>query len=234
MAKEYFLDRDKFFDSDGQPPSGINLRYRLGREMDELLGICRGVLADKFVVEAEAKYLQDWLERNQEIVPVWPARGLALRLSRILADGVVSDEEREELTLFIEKVTGEASVKLADANETLIRNATKASALPIDDPPPEIVFEMKIFCFTGKLLSGTRAWCSGEVSKRGGLLCDTGARCDYLVVGVLGSRDWAHSSFGRKIEAAVKRKRTPTSGPKIVAEQHWIKHVNLVTPKLGS
>jgi hypothetical protein len=46
----------------------------------------------------------------------------------------------------------------------------------------------------------------------------------FLVIGTLGSRDWAHTSFGRKIEAAI-RCRPPL---RIVSEKHWCSNLDLV------
>jgi hypothetical protein len=43
---------------------------------------------------------------------------------------------------------------------------------------------------------------------------------NFLVVGNLGSEDWIHSSFGRKIERAVElRRECPTLA--IINEDHW-------------
>jgi hypothetical protein len=225
MAKEYTLSPGTFLDRDAQPPSAINLKYRLGREMDELIGICRGVLADGFIVERETRFLADWARKNQEVLQVWPARDLAMRLERILLDGTVSKEESEELKLFLEKMTGETPTSLEKMNRVSIENSQSATSLPIDDPAPEIEFVERSFCFTGKCLSGTRAWCINEISLRGGE-CKPAEQCDYLVVGSLGSRDWAHSSHGRKIEAAMKRKSHSNAWPKIVAESRWIKFIH--------
>ena len=55
-----------------------------------------------------------------------------------------------------------------------------------------------------------------------GALCESTVtrRTRYLVVGTFGSRDWVHSSFGRKIEKAVELEQAgmPLS---IVGEDHW-------------
>jgi hypothetical protein len=50
-----------------------------------------------------------------------------------------------------------------------------------------------------------------------------------LVVGCLGNSDWAHTSFGRKIEAAVRLRRDgiPIA---IVDERHWASQLAALPP----
>ena len=45
----------------------------------------------------------------------------------------------------------------------------------------------------------------------------------YLVIGDIGSKDWSHSSYGRKIEKAVEYRDTKDTGISIVCESHWAK-----------
>ena len=53
---------------DGQPISeAFNWDRRLDRGMDELVGITRGVLADGKLVLDEARFMRDWLERNEPV-----------------------------------------------------------------------------------------------------------------------------------------------------------------------
>lgn len=218
--KEYVLKTIPA-EHDASPPNAINFKYRLGREMDELIGLCRGVLCDGVVTEAEVRYLEQWLRRNEEIARFWPAKPLAKRLERILADGSVSEAEGEDLKLFLEKMTGEIHENVTKLNQAIIGDSTASTTLPLDDPQPEIFFEGNLFCFTGKFLSGTRGWCENEVTKRGAKIASA-SNSDFLVIGALGSRDWAHSSFGRKIEAAMERRQSRGGSPKIVAEAHWL------------
>ncbi len=45
-------------------------------------------------------------------------------------------------------------------------------------------------------------------------------RTNYLIIGTFGSRDWVHTSFGRKIEKAVQY-RIAGCRLAIVGEDHW-------------
>ena len=203
------------YDRDGQPLNKrLNARLRSEREVDELIGLCKGVLADGVVNQAEAEFLARWLSLNRETADRWPATVLFNRIGAMLADGQLDkDEERELLALLIEVTGGDAS--RLDAHSL-------STGLPINDPVPEVVIPDKQFCFTGKFLSGPRAFCCAEIEKRSGVVTDgIGVDLDFLVVGLVGSRDWKHSSFGRKIEKAVHY-REMGHRLAIIAEEHFL------------
>lgn len=205
--------------ADAQP---LNRRFNAARlsdrAIDELVGLCRGVTFDALVTENEAKALLDWLECNREHAMRWPADLIYLRLREMLADGVLDEEEQAELLDLLKDVTG-GSVPIGE------RVASYSSLLPLDHPMPAIRFDRRSFCMTGKFVFGSRKQCHAAVEELGGLVdsSPTGGT-SYLVVGAIGSRDWIHSTHGRKIEAAValraKHKRLA-----IVSEEHWTLHV---------
>ena len=127
--------------------------------------------------------------------------------------GVTEVTIREDLKFLLEQITG------SDAETAALED--RATELPLNSPPPEIIIPDRMFCFTGKFYFGNRRECQHAVEKLGGAWhkaprLDT----DYLVIGLLGSRDWAHSSFGRKIEKAVKYQHHG-EGIAIVSEKHW-------------
>jgi hypothetical protein len=215
-SKPYYLRRDtnSYQDADGQPPNGFNAAFRRGRELDELLGICRGLIADDSVSVGEVEFLNKWIKANAEVISEFPASHIAARLQRIYADGIVTDEEREDLCLLLREATG--------SKDSPKQTESGSTTLPLDKPPPEITFESKAFSLTGKFVSGTRKWCVEQIEIRRGIFHDT-PRIDthFLVIGTLGSRDWAHSSFGRKIEKALEYRSK--YGIRLVSEQHWVK-----------
>lgn len=203
-------------DPDGQPTNrAFNRRLRTGREVDELLGLCKGVLADGVINQPEAQFLAQWLRLNREASDQWPANVLFQRVTSMLKDGHLDkDEEVQLVDLLIELTGGDASRLNAHSLST---------GLPISDPVPEVVIPGKSLCLTGKFVFGSRDKCKTEIETRGGLLIDSiTVELDYLVIGVVGSRDWVHSSFGRKIEKAVeyRAKGHPVA---IVAEEHFLK-----------
>lgn len=182
------------------------------RDIDVMLGICQGVMADGVVTLEEAQFLQSWIQGNQHVTDQWPGDILWKRLQLILADGVLSaDEERELLALLVDI----AGIKTVDGDNT-------TTSLPYCDPMPEITHQDKTFCITGTFASGERKEVEGEIIHRGGATSRAiTTKVDYLIIGEFASKDWAHKSFGRKIEKAIDY-REKGHGVSLVSERHWI------------
>ena len=204
-------------DCDGQP---VNRRYNAARlsdrALDELVGLCRGVTIDGSVAWAEAEFLRDWIDCNRDHADHWPANILYARLSEMLVDRVLDrNEERELLDLLHDIVGGGLPVSE--------RVASYSSTLPPDMPAPKISFAGRRFCFTGKFIFGSRKQCEAAIARLEGEAQSTpSGTTDYLVIGAIGSRDWIHSTHGRKIEAAIKL-REQWRRLAIVREEHWAK-----------
>lgn len=92
---------------------------------------------------------------------------------------------------------------------------------PYDSPQPNIVFDKKVFVFTGKFEFGTRKQCQEAVVKRGGIAFDSVSHeVDYLVIGTKGNPAWSRGTYGNKIEEAIMARREHGS-PSIISEDHW-------------
>jgi NAD-dependent DNA ligase len=209
-------------DQHGQP---LNKAFRSGavidRQIDELIGVCKGVIADGHVIQDEADFLLSWLETNRAARALWPANVLYPRLFSALADGVLDANEEEELLgLILATIGGNAPAR---------GEASMSTALPITNPAPTVAFDGRTFCFTGKFYSGTRNWCEAQVAERRGLIGSVTHHLNYLVIGEIGSRDWQHSTHGRKIEKAIDY-NTHGCSIAIVAEQHWHAQLDASTP----
>jgi NAD-dependent DNA ligase len=205
-------------DDSGQPVArAINATRLDDRAVDELIGVCKGLLADGKVVQAEAVFLQKWMEANTASITHPMVNGIYWRLKEMLVDQVLDPEEQRELFWLLQRFTGQIPPEEELAN--------MSTMLPVDDPQPAIEFKGRVFCFTGKFLCGARQDCQQAVLERGGRTCNTPAgHTDYLVVGTLGSTDWVHSPYGRKIEKAVDL-RAGGSRIAIISEDHWVKHI---------
>lgn len=165
------------------------------RDISELIGIARGLVADGEVNEQEADFFVQWLKEHSHLT-CWPFDVLNRRIVTMLEDGVIDAEERAELCSILKGLIGEKPV---------VEQVTSlASTLPLTQPVPQIVFEGKTFCFTGKFAFGQRKDCEAAVVRMGGQhQSKVTTRLDYLVIGFLGNEDWMHSSFGRKIQQAL-------------------------------
>lgn len=204
-------------DDHGQPYNRLYNRARLtDRSIDELLGLCRGIIADGAVNIEEARFLTQWMEANREAANQWPANVLYGRIHAMLADGILDPAEQTELFDLLGKMTGGG----VPPGQYI---ANLSTSLPLTTPAPTVYFENRFFCMTGKFIYGPRQQCESAILARGGKVqgrptTDT----HYLVIGVLGSSDWIHSTYGRKIEYAIELRESgrPIA---IVSEDHWLR-----------
>lgn len=223
------IKRAPKLDADGQPLVRCYSAARLTtRTIDELIGLCKGVQADGVVHPDEAAFLLKWLENSYDVINTWPANILAERMEHIFKDGKADEEERKELFELLSEITGYNPGRqiINIATGEVVENLTRVSTLlPIDKPAPTVLFESRSFCFTGKMFFGPRKTCELEVEERGGYAVDNVTRdLDYLVIGLVGSTDWKHSTYGNKIEKAIEYK---SKDPKlsIITEEHWAKYI---------
>ncbi len=188
------------------------------RNIDELIGLCKGIIADGSIVHSEAQFLLQWMEMNQNAAHQWPANVLYSRISEYLSDGILDDSEKEELFALLKQITG--GEKVADTVQSM------TTTLPLDTPPPIIQFEDRIFCLTGTFTIGSRDKVTKLIESKGGKCVKAPTmKTDYLIIGIVGSRDWIHSTHGRKIETAMEWRDSEQAPIQIISEEHWIKFI---------
>ncbi|GAA0907542.1 hypothetical protein GCM10009552_15610 [Rothia nasimurium] len=205
-----------FKKDDGAAPKATMTRsWRMDRSTNELIGICRGILADGEVNVTEAKFLLGWLDRHSEFADQFPYCVLYPRVAEALQDGVLDlDEERELLEALTATVGGEA----AHSNGA----NSLSTELPYDVPLPTILHSASIFVVTGTFSYGKRRVVHEAIEMRMGVVRSAvSASTDYVLVGEVGSRDWAHSSYGRKIQDAMTF-RNQGAMISIIPERHWV------------
>ncbi|MGR9171682.1 BRCT domain-containing protein [Rhizobium sp. KDH_Rht_773_N] len=185
------------------------------RQIDELVGLARGLVADGTINRREVEFLQKWLAANGSVSDQPIIRTLYMRVAEILADGVVDEMEKEELF--------DTLNRFADGGFEL-GEALKATSLPLDSPLPELTFDGQNYCFTGTFNFGQRKHCEEAVTTRGGFAGGLTRKTNVLVIGVYATDSWKHSSFGNKILKACELRENghPIA---IVSEEHWVKHL---------
>ena len=182
------------------------------RQVNELIGLAHGLIADGEVTTKEAEHLHKWLAANVNVRANPVAMTLLARIQDYLKDGALSDEEASDLFDTLTRFSG---------GDFELGEALKATALPLCSPPPPVVHEGRLFCFTGTFAFGSRRDCEAAVLERGGRVGALTLKTDFLVIGAYATDSWAHSSFGRKIERAMQI-RDDRGSVRIVSEQHWI------------
>ena len=185
----------------------------LKRSCESLLGICSGMLADGHLANEEIHFLDTWLADNDDIANTWPGEVIVKRVRDVLADGIITEDEREYLKSTLSELIG------GSIQETGATSGT-ATRLPIDEVDA-VQIDGSSFCFTGSFLYGTRNSCHKAIEERGGKASGSVTMSlNYLVIGSLASREWAHTSHGRKIEKAMGYKNKGRQ-ILIISEEQW-------------
>ncbi len=194
----------------------------LRRSCETLIGICTGLMADRHLNDEEIRFLSLWLAEHAELANTWPGEVILARVRAIHMDGIVDEEERAHLEQTLRRLLG-GTLEETGAADGL------ATKLPLDQVD-SIVFRDRSFCCTGQFIFGTRTACERAIVDRGGLV-SAGVRKDlsYLVIGMMASHEWAHSTFGTKIEKAMEY-RDKGRTIYIVGEEQWTKCLGSCPP----
>lgn len=193
----------------------VNSDRLTSRQIDELIGISRGLIADGSVNHAEAEFLQKWLAANLEISTEPLIQGLYTRISEILSDKFLDEDEKVELFDTLHRFT---------SGDFELGEVLKSTSLPLCRPAPTLVFAGHRYCFTGTFNFGQRKHCEAVVAERGAQVGGITQKTNVLVIGAYATESWKHSSFGNKIMQAVEWRASgfPIS---IVSEEHWRRHL---------
>lgn len=185
------------------------------RQIDELIGLARGLVADGALNQQEVEFLQKWLVANAAVSDQPIISTLYKRVTEIFADGVLDDTEMSELLETLSRFAN----RDFELGETL-----KATSLPLNFPAPTLTFQGQTYCFTGTFNFGQRKHCEAAMIERGALVGGLTKKTNILVIGVYATDSWKHSAFGNKILQAcdLRDKGHPIS---IVSEEHWVAHL---------
>jgi NAD-dependent DNA ligase len=182
------------------------------RQVDTLIGLSKGLVADGNVNQSEAEFLLTWLIQNQNNSENPIIDNLLQKVAVMLEDDVLDSGESEELKNILQGISGENSE---------IGELAKTTSLPINAPLPKVEFDGSSFLFTGTCAFGTRKDCQSAIEKLGGVNAKSVTKAlNYLVLGTYVTDSWVHETFGRKIEKAIEYR---DSGLPliIITEEHW-------------
>lgn len=150
--------------------------------MQQLIGIVKGISADRQISTREAMCLQEWLEDCEEDLPKSYFGKVGLVLDKVLADGVVTpDEERQLLEMF----------------DSMVR--------PEERGDDEVLCEGKVFCLSGNFNFGDKKAVEKEIVDRGGsVVKGVSGKVSYVVVGSDGCDAYACGKYGTKVLKAME------------------------------
>ena len=154
------------------------------RQIDELIGLARGLVADGHINQLEVEFLRKWLAANAIISDQPVVRVLYRRVTQMLADGTIDDEEKLEL---LDTLNGFSS------GDFELGEVLKATSLPLCCPPPSLTFAHQRYCFTGTFNFGQRKDCEAAVTALGAQAGSLTQKTNVLVVGIYATESWKHS-----------------------------------------
>lgn len=177
-------------DPDGQPYAPINAHQNFCKSIDYLTGLCEGVIADHVLVPDEINCLANWLGRCSDLLDKWPANIIAPKSgpdsrrwrnnkSRSLNFPVKQNE-------LFSNLIGLRASGLAGENHCRRSRVWSCSRHG---------FPLMRFCVSMESENSakrSRATAGGKIVK------DVTRQLNYLVIGSVASRDWAHANFGKE------------------------------------
>ncbi|MDR7053754.1 NAD-dependent DNA ligase [Pseudomonas koreensis] len=184
-----------------------------------LVGLAAGITADGIVNITEAVFLKQWLEDNLAHLNDPVINLLYSRLACMLQDNALDMDESQELLNILRSFSGVGIERPKDGGTA----AVTPTDLPFNSPVPDLIWDGRMFVFTGVMAFGPRKDCQALVEERGGLIGGSiSKKVHYLVVGSVGNEQWRHSTYGTKIMKAVELREAGASIA-IVGEGHWQK-----------
>lgn len=182
-------------------------------QVSALLGLCRGLIADGKINQSEADTLHTWLVAREETTENPVMAAFKEKLRNFAHEETKNSSENIELLKLLDGLVG---------GKTEVGECLRATTLWLDGPPPEVLFEDRKFCLTGKFSHGRRRQCEDEIRTRGGMCQQSPTKTtDYLVIGSYAEGTWIQSAYGRKIEKAVAL-RAGGLPIRIISETHWL------------
>ena len=176
-------------------------------DIQRLEGMLHGFLSDNEISDTEIHLLVNWLDGNRHLMGIYPYDELSAILAGILRDGIVTNDERDYLTLFMSEFINRASSKTInfDNIDALKKSITIDGICAVD---PVIEFDGRLYCFTGISERVKRKEFVEIIEAHGGLFNDNVLnKTNYLVVGNSGNPCWAYACYGRKVEKAIELRK---------------------------
>lgn len=193
------------------------------RQIDHVLGLVAGIMADNKVNEVEMNYLYIWLRNNIECCNEYPASLIFEELVDIFADGIVTNEERAAFENLLNRLVPASS----DWQESDGQSPAPTPSVPYDEHEHEIKFYGATFCFTGNFAFGKRGLCEDATCELGSAVQDSVTmKLNYLIVGEFVSPLWLHENFGRKIRKAIEYRDKKNCPINILPEKKWAADIN--------
>ena len=190
-------------------------------DLQRLQGIFHGILSDNVISDEEIYQLDKWLEDNSHLIGHYPYDEICSLITSILADHIITDEERNHLKVFFSEFIIEHPNSIINYEE--IQKLKKSiSFAGVCTTNPQISFNDQQFCFTGKSNKSDRKEIIKTIQSLDGIYINSvSSKTNYLIYGDGGSPCWAYSCYGRKVEQAVNLRKNNHSIQIIYEADFW-------------
>jgi NAD-dependent DNA ligase len=199
--------------------SQFNAKSNYEKSVNELLGLCQGIIADGSVCEKEIVFLQKWFANHNSNVNYKSENFFNVISDKINEISQANNIEKQPLLVdfysFLQKLTG---------SDYELGEVQKSTTLPVNDNAKIVIPESK-FVLTGTFARLPRKQIAEIIeANKGYVKSNVTLDINFLVIGEYVSKDWINSSYGRKIERAVELKQQ-SHQIEIVSEAHFLNHI---------
>lgn len=152
--------------------------------MQELKSYAACVIADDIVEIEEINNLATWISNHPTLSGYYPFDKISELCDDIFEDGIVSDEEREQMLVLLNQFVNPMECNCCNC---------------------KIDFPDKVFVLSGDFTSGSKKEIEAKITEKGGI-CKSGVtkKTDYLIVGGAGSENWKFGNYGAKVSKALE------------------------------
>jgi NAD-dependent DNA ligase len=142
--------------------------------------------------------LANWLYEHEHLKTCWPYEEVESIVTTVLRDKTILASAHDLLLNFLSEFT---AISGNDVQSTLHKALSTTTVCAVC---PEVIFEGKVFGFTGSSAKYSRNEFEDIVQALGGTVArSVSKKLDYLIIGADGNPCWAYACYGRKVEMAV-------------------------------
>lgn len=150
--------------------------------LQQLLGIIKGISADRVINECESENLRAWMNENSDMSENPTFALVKEEIDAVLADGKIEPDEEDRLLKLFERII-----------------------YPMEESTSEIIFTDRRFVLSGDFSFGSKSEVEAVIRERGGEVAKSvSSKVHYVVVGSRGSEAYAHGNYGTKVKKAME------------------------------
>lgn len=189
-------------------------------DVQRLHGVLAGLASDSDYSDDEIIALNAWLEKHNHLNSDPIYQDIILALNHVRVHNQVSNETKDLLRLTLSRYIQINNFGLPQVSVS----STSENRNP-DFYHGEVEIQGKTICLTGASTRYTKAEWKDVIESQGGTFKDDlTKKVDYLVICNKGNSNWAHMSYGRKFEQALKWQKEG-SDIRILTEDDFIKYL---------